>query len=219
MDLIPYALTMVAVGIFIVAHILWICVTVALIYTVVTGRPVDSSEWQMLSNKLPCFALTPAELWVNWQTLFRYLWVDLGFLPMQRFCDKQLGPRRVGRRFALMAREVLPVLAVFALSAGLHAYTVYAVWREPVWSQLFYFMTQGVAVVLTKAVERSWFGIMIRQAYGKGTRPVRWGLQCLGLLMMALYHTITLPVFMEPYKRYEMWKEIKERSILWWIFG
>ncbi|KAF9351562.1 hypothetical protein BGX34_000478 [Mortierella sp. NVP85] len=219
MDLIPYALSMVAASTFIVAHILWICVTVALIYSIATGRPVDCSEWQMLNNKLPYFAFTPTELWVNWQTLFRYLWVDLGFLPMKRFCDHHLGPHRVGRRFAQMAREALPVLAVFALSAILHAYTIYAAWREPVSGQLFYFMTQGVAVVLTKAVERSWLGIMIRQTYNKGSRPVRWSLQCFGLLMMAFYHTITLPFFMEPYKKSEMWKDIKARSILWWVFG
>ncbi|KAG0227905.1 hypothetical protein B0O80DRAFT_433524 [Mortierella sp. GBAus27b] len=219
MDTIPYALSMVAASTFIVAHILWICVTVALIYSLVKGCDINSAEWLMLSNKLPYFAFTPVELWVNWQTLFRYLWVDLGFLPVQRFCDKHLGPHRLGRRLAHMAREVLPVLAVFALSSILHAYTVYAVWREPVWGQLFYFMTQGVAVVVTKAIERSQFGIMIRQAYSKGSRPVRWSLQCLGLLMMALFHTITLPIFMDPYKKSEMWRELKERSILWWIWG
>ncbi|KAF9935530.1 hypothetical protein BGZ65_003321 [Modicella reniformis] len=219
MDLIQHAFAMVGFGIFIFVQIVGLCVTTALIYSMVTGCPVDTSEWQMLRNKLPCFALTPAEFWLNWQTIFRYLWVDLGFLPVRRLCDQHLGPHRVGGvRFAKMIRETLPVLMVFTLSGIMHAYIVYAVWRESVWSQLFYFITQGVAVVLTKAVERSWFGIMIHRTFIKGSRPVRWVLQCLGLLMMGIFHMITLPIFMEPYKKSEMWKELG-RSILWWIFG
>ncbi|KAG0370522.1 hypothetical protein BC939DRAFT_446654 [Gamsiella multidivaricata] len=214
-----YVFCMIAIVTFIMSHILWICATFALIYSLATRRPVDLAEWGMLANKLPCFALTPAELWIHWQTLFRYLWVDLGFLPVKRFCKQHLGPECVGTVVSKAAQEVLPVLAVFTLSGILHAYTVYAAWRESVWSQLFYFILQGVAVVATKAVERTWFGRKIRYIYNNGSSTARWGLHGLGLLMMAVFHTFTLPFFMEPYKRHSMWLPLNERSVLWWIYG
>ncbi|KAF9361456.1 hypothetical protein BGX26_003200 [Mortierella sp. AD094] len=219
MALPQYAFCMLAVGIFIMIHILWIYLTVAMIYSMSTGRRIDTSEWTMLKNKLPCFALTPADFWVNWQTLFRYLWVDLAFLPVQRLCKKYVGPERVGSRIANMVRLALPILAVFALSGILHAYIVYSVWREPIWSQLFYFMTQAVAVVVTKVVERSAFGAMIKDTYNKGGPMVRFCLQGLGFLIMVCHHVLTLPFFMEPYKRHEMWLDLRQRSILWWIYG
>ncbi|KAF8985528.1 hypothetical protein BGZ46_003817 [Entomortierella lignicola] len=219
MALPQYGLCMIAVGVFIMMHILWIYVTIAMIYSMTTGRRIDTSEWTMLENRLPCFALTPSEFWINWQTLFRYLWVDLAFLPMQRMCKKYLRPELVGSGIANLANQALPVIAVFTLSGILHAYVVYSVWREPVWSQMFYFLTQAVAVVLSKFVERSALGIMIKEKYNKGGLLVRICLQGLGFFIMLCHHTLTLPFFMEPYKRHEMWLDLRPRSILWWIYG
>ncbi|KAF8941605.1 hypothetical protein BGZ58_005555 [Dissophora ornata] len=214
-----YVLFMAGIGIFIMGQILGVCLTVAIVYSLTTGQTINTSEWAMLESKLPCFARTPVEFWISWQSLFRYLWVDLGFLPMRRLCESHLGPERVGVRAAKAAREVLPILAVFTLSGILHAYTVYAVWREPVWSQMFYFMTQGIAVVLTKAVDRTPFGITVRDMYNKGGPAAKLCMRGLAMALMVVYHTATLPMFVEPYRRHNMWIELKQRSVLWWMFG
>ncbi|KAI1316644.1 hypothetical protein EDD11_009679 [Mortierella claussenii] len=160
MNIQQYSVCIAAAASFIIFQILSFYVTMAVIYGYSTGRQIDTSEWTMLESKLPCFAITPADFWINWQTLFRYLWVDLAFLPVQRYCKQYWGPDRVGDLTAKVMRQALPVMSVFALSGILHAYIVYAVWREPVWSQLLYFMLQGIAVVVTKAIERSFIGAM-----------------------------------------------------------
>ncbi|KAF9959572.1 hypothetical protein BGZ70_008807 [Mortierella alpina] len=121
-----YAIFVFATGAFVAAIVLSVYLTTAILYSFSTGKKIDTSEWTMLKSKLPCFALTPKEFWTTWHTLFRYLWVDLGYLPVQRACKRYLTPDRVGPRLAKMSREVFPVLAVFGLSAIMHGYIVYA---------------------------------------------------------------------------------------------
>ncbi|KAF9906327.1 hypothetical protein BX616_000755 [Lobosporangium transversale] len=218
LPILHYGLCMSAIGIFIMIHLLWIYVTVAMIYSMCTGRRLSTKEWSMLENRLPCFALTPVDFWRNWQTVFRYLWVDLGFLPVQRYCKQHLGPDRLGHAFAKVLRQALPALSVFALSAILRAYIVYAVWREPIWSQLLYFTLQGIAVVLTRTVEMTPVGAWIKDTYNKGGRSSRWIWTALGLSMMAFFHTLTLPFFVHPYKTHNIWLPLRQRSVLWWMF-
>ncbi|KAF8923243.1 hypothetical protein BGZ52_010071, partial [Haplosporangium bisporale] len=62
----------------------------------------------------------------------------------------------------------LPVMAVFGLSGILHGYVVFAVWRESPWAQIMYFLLQGIAVVVSKAIEQSSFGSMIQLRYRQG---------------------------------------------------
>ncbi|KAG0209548.1 hypothetical protein BGX28_010246 [Mortierella sp. GBA30] len=219
MSTLQYGLFTFGIGAFIILYILWVVLSIAMVYSYSTGRRIDTAEWTMITNKVPCFALTPAEFWISWQTLFRYLWVDLGFLPVERACKRYLTEDRVGVRLARMAREALPVLAVFALSGILHGYVVYAVWGESIWSQIAYFMIQGLGVVVTKALERTVLGTQIRQTYHASGSLVRLCMQVVGILMMGLYHTATLPLFLYPYQKHAMWLEMKERSILWWLFG
>ncbi|KAG0305829.1 hypothetical protein BGZ98_003508 [Dissophora globulifera] len=208
-----------AFAIFIMVHMFGLCFSVAIIYCITTGQMITTSEWAMIDNKLPCFALTPAEFWVTWHTLFRFLWVDLGYLPSKRFCERRFGPERVGYRVAKLIKETLPVFAVFSLSAVLHAYLVQAVWRESFWGQFVYFFFQAVAVMLTKAVERSSFGRMVLKTYDAGGWKVRTAMQAVAMVMMIAFHLATVPMFIEPYKRNNMWLTVKKRSVLWWMFG
>ncbi|KAG0335006.1 hypothetical protein BG004_000183, partial [Podila humilis] len=149
---------------FIIYFVLQVYYTVATVWSYATGNMADPREWTMLNNYLPCFAASPADFWNNWQTLFRYLWVDLGYLPVQRWCRHFLnGDRRVvPRQAAYVAYECLPLMAVFTLSGLFHAYVVHALWRENGWSQIVFFWIHGVAVLLTKALERTLPGQKIR---------------------------------------------------------
>ncbi|KAF9934952.1 hypothetical protein BGZ67_003615 [Mortierella alpina] len=214
-----YAVFVFATGAFVAAIVLSVYLTTAIVYSISTGKTVDTSEWTMLKSKLPCFALTPKDFWTTWHTLFRYLWVDLGFLPVQRACKRYLPANRVGPRIARICQEVFPVLAVFGLSAIMHGYIVYAVWRESIWSQISYFMIQGVAVIATTAVERSIVGIQVRRAYHDSGPAARLCVRVVAILMMVLYHAITSPLFVYPYQRNGIWLEMKKGSILWWLFG
>ncbi|KAF9960861.1 hypothetical protein BGZ72_005697 [Mortierella alpina] len=214
-----YAIFVFGAGTYITASILLVYVTAAMAYSIGTGKKIDTSEWTLLKSKLPCLALTPKEFWNNWHTLFRYLWVDLGFLPVQRACKRYLTPNRVGPRFARISREVFPVLAVFGLSGIMHGYIVYAVWRESVWSQVSYFMIQGVGVIVTTAVERSIIGNQVRRAYDVGGPVVRLCMKVVAILLMILYHAATSPFFVYPYQKNGLWLDMKKGSILWWLFG
>ncbi|KAG0371603.1 hypothetical protein BGX24_001439 [Mortierella sp. AD032] len=175
---------------------------------------VDPNEWTMLVAKMPLFAYSPADFWVNWQTLFRYIWVDLGMNPVKRFCRKHLGTKRLGYRGAQWAREILPVYAVFFLSAVMHAYIVYALWREPVWSQMAYFLIQATGVVITKAIERSPVGKAIQQRYSNGSPMKQRAMRGVGILMMIFYHLVTTPFFIHPYQKQGMWNDVRDMSAL-----
>ncbi|KAG0042770.1 hypothetical protein BGZ83_012200, partial [Gryganskiella cystojenkinii] len=160
-------------GLFVMVMVLWVAYSIALIYSACqkdVEKPLDLKEWTMLTTYMPCFATSPVEFWTNWQTLFRYIWVDLGFLPVHRLCRKHLTPKRVGSMMAKIAEGVLPILAVFTLSGLLHAYIVYAIWRENGFGQLVYFLIQGVAVVLTRMLERSRMGCWVMER----RKEARW---------------------------------------------
>ncbi|KAK3848709.1 MAG: hypothetical protein J3R72DRAFT_429558 [Linnemannia gamsii] len=186
----------------------------AIAYSAWTGLRTDPNEWTMLGAKMPLFAYSPADFWVNWQTLFRYIWVDLGMNPVKRFCRKHLGTKRLGYRGAQWAREVLPVYAVFFLSAVMHAYIVYALWREPVWSQMAYFLIQATGVVITKAIERSPVGKAIQQRYSNGSPMKQRAMRGVGILMMIFYHLVTAPFFIHPYQKQGMWNDVRDMSAL-----
>ncbi|KAG9070705.1 hypothetical protein KI688_008244 [Linnemannia hyalina] len=124
-----------------------------IMYCATTGNRADPQEWTMLGTKLPLLAYSPTDFWINWHILFRYVWVDLGFNPVKRFCIKHLGPERLGRRGSPWARETPPVYAVFVLSGAMHGYIVYALWRQNGWSQMAYFMIQATGVVVSKAIQ------------------------------------------------------------------
>ncbi|KAF9911011.1 hypothetical protein EC991_004883 [Linnemannia zychae] len=184
----------------------------AIAYSAWTGLRADPREWTMLDAKMPLFAYSPADFWVNWQTLFRYIWVDLGFNPVQRFCKKHLGPERLGRRGSQWAREILPVYAVFSLSAVMHAYIVYTLWREPGWSQIAYFLIQATGVVVTKAIERSPIGKVIQRSYSNSSRTKQRAMRGVGILLMAFYHLVTAPFFIHPYQKQGMWNDVRDMS-------
>ncbi|KAG0040843.1 hypothetical protein BGZ82_007865 [Podila clonocystis] len=210
--LFQHCLFVAGAGAFIVYFILSVFYTIASAWSYVTGQPADPHEWTMLGHYLPCFAVSPADFWNNWQTLFRYIWVDLGFLPVQRWSRGHLTPERVGVPMARLAQECLPLLSVFTLSGILHAYTVVAIWREPVWSQIVYFWIQGVAVILTKALERSLPGRYVRHYYANGPAIVGWSLHLIGMLATLAFHVLTVPFFMDPYLKGGMWLELKEQD-------
>ncbi|KAF8942001.1 hypothetical protein BGZ47_006968 [Haplosporangium gracile] len=209
-----YGLMVLAVCSFVIFYIRTTVFLTAIVYSASTGERADPIEWTMLDSKLPLFAYSPTDFWVNWQTLFRYIWVDLGFNPVQRFCRKHLGPERLGRRGSQWAREVLPVYAVFFLSGVMHAYIVYALWREPIWSQMAYFMIQATGVVVSKAIERSPVGRAIQRTYNNGSpmkqRVMREG----GILVTLVYHLVTAPFFIHPYQKQGMWLDIQQMSAL-----
>ncbi|KAF9156720.1 hypothetical protein BG015_002079 [Linnemannia schmuckeri] len=209
-----YGLMVLAVCSFVIFYIRTTVFLTAIVYSASTGKRADPREWTMLNSKLPLFAYSPTDFWVNWQTLFRYIWVDLGFNPVQRFCRKHLGPERLGRRGSQWAREILPVYAVFFLSGVMHAYIVYALWREPIWSQVAYFMIQATGVVISKAIERSSVGKAIQRTYNGGSpmkqRVMRGG----GILVMLVYHLVTAPFFIHPYQKQGMWLDIQQMSAL-----
>ncbi|KAF9126022.1 hypothetical protein BGW39_006985 [Mortierella sp. 14UC] len=191
----------------------------AIAFSAWTGLRADPREWTMLDAKMPLFAYSPADFWVNWQTLFRYIWVDLGFNPVQRFCKKHLGPERLGRRGSQWAREVLPVYAVFSLSAAMHAYIVYTLWRESGWSQIAYFLIQATGVVITKAIERSPVGKAIQRSYNNGSHMRQRAMRGVGILLMAFYHLMTAPFFIHPYQKQGMWNDVRDMSYLVRTFG
>jgi hypothetical protein len=209
-----YGLMVVAVCSFVIFYIRTTVFLTAIIYSASTGNRADPREWTMLVSKLPVFAYSPTDFWINWQTLFRYIWVDLGFNPVQRFCGKYLGPDRLGRWGSQLAREVLPVFAVFLLSGIMHAYIVYALWREPIWSQLAYFGIQAMGVVVSKAIERSAVGRAIQQSYNDGSAMKRRLMRGVGILLMLVYHLVTAPFFIHPYQKQGMWLDIKDMSAL-----
>ncbi|KAG0333224.1 hypothetical protein BG000_009341 [Podila horticola] len=214
-----YGLFVAGGGAFIVYFVLSVFYTIASVWTYATGRLADPHEWTMLEHYLPCFAVSPADFWNNWQTLFRYIWVDIGFLPVQRWSRRYLTPERVGFPMARLTQECLPLMSVFTLSGILHAYTVVAVWREPASSQIVYFWIQGVAVLMTKALERSLPGQCVRHYYAHGPAIVGWTLHLIGMSATLAFHVLTMPLFIDPYLKNGMWLEVKERSVLWWVYG
>lgn len=191
----------------------------AVMYCAMTGNRADPQEWTMLDTKLPLFAYSPTEFWINWHTLFRYVWVDLGFNPVKRFCIKHLGPERLGRRGSQWAREILPVYAVFFLSGAMHGYIVYALWRQNGWSQMAYFMIQATGVVISKAIERSFIGKAIQRAYEGGSSTKQFVMKGVGVLLMLVSHMATAPFFVSAYEKQGMWLEVKGISFTLRIFG
>lgn len=203
-------------GLMIMFMTLWPIYFTAWIYDYRYGGPLDLNDWTMLTNPLPCFATNPSDFWLNWHTLLRYIWVDLGFLPMQQFCRRFLTGDRIGIKLAKMLEEVLPVMTVFTWSGIMHAYIVYAVWRDSVWSQLSFFWIQGLAVVMAKAIERSAYGRWIQRKKQESivTRKL---MDTLGWIMMIWFHVATVPFFVHPYLNSGMWLDIKELSPVWWV--
>ncbi|KAG9070612.1 hypothetical protein KI688_008150 [Linnemannia hyalina] len=190
-----------------------------IMYCATTGNRADPQEWTMLGTKLPLLAYSPTDFWINWHTLFRYVWVDLGFNPVKRFCIKHLGPERLGRRGSQWAREILPVYAVFVLSGAMHGYIVYALWRQNGWSQMAYFMIQATGVVVSKAIQRSFIGKAIQRAYKGGSVTRQCAMKGVGVMLMLVFHMATAPFFISAYERQGMWLEVKGISITFRIFG
>ncbi|KAK3822038.1 MAG: hypothetical protein JOS17DRAFT_331689 [Linnemannia elongata] len=209
-----YGLMVLAVCSFVIFYIQTTVFLTAIVYSASTGNRADPREWTMLVSKLPLFAYSPTDFWINWQTLFRYIWVDLGFNPVQRWCRKHLGPERLGRQGSQLAREILPVYAVFCLSGIMHAYIVYALWREPIWSQVAYFMIQATGVVISKAIERSSVGRAVQRVYNGGSPMKQRVMRGSGILMMVVYHLVTAPFFIYPYQKQGMWLDIQQMSAL-----
>jgi hypothetical protein len=191
----------------------------ALMYCLITGQRADPLEWTTLNNKAPLFAYSPTDFWVNWHTLFRYVWVDLGFLPVQRFCKTHLGPERLGRRGSQWAREILPVYAVFFLSGFMHGYIVYAWWRQPAWGQMAYFMIHATGVVISNAIERSFVGKALQQSYNDGSAMKQRVMRGVGILMMLVFHMATAPFFIDAYQKQGAWLEVKGISFVVRLFG
>ncbi|KAG0040842.1 hypothetical protein BGZ82_007864 [Podila clonocystis] len=192
---------------------------VAIGWSLATGESVDPEEWTMITKPLPYFAVTPSEFWGLWHTMFRAIWVDLGFLPVQRFAKEHLGPDRVGPGLAQAARLALPVMAVFGLSGLLHGYVVFTVWRESPWSQVMYFLLQGVAVVVSKAIEQSSFGSMIKQRYLQGSTVQRAAMRAVGIVLVWCLHIVTAPFFLHAFLENEVWLSVVKGSVLWRLFG
>lgn len=191
----------------------------ALMYCLTTGQRADPLEWTTLNNKVPLFAYSPTDFWVNWHTLFRYIWVDLGFLPIQRFCKTHLGPERLGRRGSQWAREILPVYAVFFLSGLLHGYHAYALWRQSPLSQMAYFMIHATGVVVSKAIERSFVGRALQQSYNDGSAMKQRVMRGVGIVMMLAFHMATAPFFIDTYQKQGMWLDVKGISFVVRLFG
>ncbi|KAF9319652.1 hypothetical protein BG003_008608 [Podila horticola] len=204
---------------FIHFSVLLLFIFVAIGWSLTTGKSVDPEEWTMITKPLPYFAVAPSEFWGLWHTIFRAIWVDLGFLPVQRFAEKHLGPDRVGLRLAKAAKLALPVMAVFGLSGLLHGYVVFTVWRESPWSQVMYFMLQGVAVVVSKAIEQSSFGFMIKKRYRQGSTTQRTALRAVGIVLVWCLHIFTAPFFLHAFLENEVWLSVVKGSILCRLFG
>ncbi|KAF9923874.1 hypothetical protein FBU30_006084 [Linnemannia zychae] len=207
-----YGFMVAVVCIYVVYNIRTAILMNAIMYSALSGQKIDPLEWNVVNAKMPLFAYSPADFWVNWHTLFRYIWVDLGFNPVQRFCDTHLGSSRLGRYGALWAREVFPVLSVFLLSGIMHAYIVYALWREPIWSQIVYFMIQAIGVVISKAIEKSPIGRSIQKSYDTGSPLKKRLLLGCAVLLMGLYHLVTAPFFIHPYQKQGMWNDVRDMS-------
>ncbi|KAF9585124.1 hypothetical protein BGW38_003801 [Lunasporangiospora selenospora] len=184
-----------------------------------TGNTLDTSDWAVLGTRNPFLAVTPVDFWNNWHTLFRYIWVDLGFLPTQRLCKQYLRPDTVGSVLSKAARQALPVMSVFALSGLMHGYIVYTSMGQPFWGQFVYFMIQSVAVILTKVASQTPTGRWIEHMYTEGGTATRLGLRILGVLSMFTFHAVTFPLFMHPYATFGMWYGMRYRSLFWWYFG
>ncbi|KAG0084665.1 hypothetical protein BGZ93_006803 [Podila epicladia] len=215
---VQYGLFMCLFG-FIHFSVLLLVNIVAIVWSLATGESVDPEEWTMITKPLPYLAVTPSEFWGLWHTMFRAIWVDLGFLPVQRFAKEHLGPDRVGTGLAKAARLALPVMAVFCLSGLLHGYVVFAVWRESPWSQVMYFLLQGVAVVISKAIEQSPFGSMITQKYVHGSTAQRAVLRAVGIVLVWCLHIATAPFFLHAFLENEVWLSVVKGSVLWRLFG
>ncbi|KAG0054666.1 hypothetical protein BGZ83_010686 [Gryganskiella cystojenkinii] len=218
LSLIQYGLFLCLFG-FIHFAVLLLYNLVAVTWSLATGHRVDPEEWILISKPLPYFAKTPAEFWALWHSLFRTIWVDLGFLPAQNFAKRHLGPDRLGPQLARVVRLSLPVMAVFTLSGILHGYVVLATWRENPWSQVVYFLIQGVVVILTKAIEQSAFGLILQKKYHQGTHLQRTLMKISGILLTWCLHIITAPFFLHPYLQNEIWLTVTKGSVLWNLFG
>lgn len=192
---------------------------VAIVWSLATGESVDPEEWTMISKPLPYFAVTPSEFWGLWHSMFRTIWVDLGFLPVERFAKQHLRPDRVGSGVAKAARLGLPVMAVFGLSGLLHGYVVFAVWHESPLAQIMYFLLQGVAVVVSKAIERSSFGSAIQLRYREGSTIQRAALRAVGIVLVWCLHIFTAPFFLHAFLENEVWLTCVKGSVLWRLFG
>ena len=151
--------------------------------------------------------------------MFRTIWVDLAFLPVQAFTKRHLGPARLGPRLAKAVQLSLPVLAVFILSGILHGYVVLTTWRESPWSQVVYFLIQGVAVILTKAIEQSPFGSWLQSRYHHGSRFQRAAITTAGIVLTWCLHIVSAPFFLHPYLENEIWLSVVNGSVLWHLFG
>ncbi|KAI9238114.1 MAG: hypothetical protein BYD32DRAFT_436022 [Podila humilis] len=192
---------------------------VAIGWSLATGKSVDPEEWTLISKPLPYFAATPSEFWGRWHSMFRTIWVDLGYLPAARFAKEHLGPDRVGPGVAKAARLGLPVMAVFGLSGILHGYVVFAVWRESPWAQIMYFLLQGIAVVVSKAIEQSSFGSMIQLRYRQGSTVQRAALRAVGIVLVGCLHIFTAPFFLHAFLENEIWLAVVKGSVLCRLFG
>ncbi|KAG0228146.1 hypothetical protein BGW42_002353 [Actinomortierella wolfii] len=215
-----YFLFICAGGGVITLNLLWFFYIVLFSWAILTGQLVRASEWTMITHRLPLFATDPSDFWAQWHTLFRYVWVDLAFFPLQRFAQLYLGPQRTGSKAVSRALEqALPVLGVFFLSGTFHGYIVWAAWRLSPKSQFIYFTVQGFAVVATRGFQKTAVGQRWCRYYHSQPEHKRQWLDRVGMVAMVGYHALTAPVFIEPYVRHALWLDVRPRSVLWLLFG
>ncbi|KAG0255102.1 hypothetical protein BG011_005319 [Mortierella polycephala] len=200
-SLIPKLLVRVAVAAMVIFDISLANYTIMIIWATVTGDLIRDTEWTLVRHYFPGFATSPAEFWRQWHHLFKYIWVDLGFKPVHHLLRKHVTPHMSNRKLAKTLESVLPVMGVFLMSGLMHEYMMVAMWHVRPGPMTAFFLLQGAATIVSKAVNDT----------------VGRKMSVPPMVLIALtwaFNMTTAALFMEPVLKNEGYNMVANQSIL-----
>ncbi|KAG0334953.1 hypothetical protein BG000_007918 [Podila horticola] len=177
-----------------------------IVWATVTGDLVRNTEWTLVRHYFPGFATSPAEFWRQWHHLFQYIWVDLGFKPTHYLLSKYVTNKDVTSKALAQSLEMaVPVLGVFLMSGLMHEYMIVGMWHEQFGYMTAFFLIQGGATILSKALE----------PVGEQVQVPRLAL----IAMTWVFNLTTVDLFMTPVFRNAGYNMAANHSVLLHVYN
>ncbi|KAF9116433.1 hypothetical protein BGX27_002465 [Mortierella sp. AM989] len=191
----------VAVAAMVIFDISLLNYTIMIIWAAVTGNLIHDTEWTLVRHYFPGFATSPAEFWRQWHHLFQYIWVDLGFKPVQHVLRKYVSPKLANHKAAKVIELIFPVLGVFLMSGLMHEFMVVSMWHARPGAMTCFFLLQGAGTIVSK---------LLYDTIGKKVSVPPTIL----IALTWVFNLTTAALFMEPVYQYEGHNLMAGQSIL-----
>ncbi|KAF0528062.1 toxin biosynthesis protein [Gigaspora margarita] len=136
---------------------------------------------------LPFMSTTPRDHWSKrWQIAFREIFLGLGYVPTKNLFGKH---KKIGKVFG--------TLSAFFISGLLHEHFIYCMWGTRPGEQMSFFLFHGILLIVWEFIE----GLLVGNRMNMHEVKDSWGIWLFKLVLFNTFGIFSIPFFMEPYLR------------------